>query len=65
MSHGGWGKKPRARSIKAVLFSLTLVTIIMSGLDLFGLDLVIHRLHKIAWIVGSDDILLGCRDDLT
>lgn len=45
--------------------SLTLVTVIMSSPDLFGLDLVIHRLHEIAGVVGSDDVLLSCRDDLT
>lgn len=45
--------------------SLTLVTVIMSSPDLFGLDLVIHRLHEIAGVVGSDDVLFSCRDDLT
>lgn len=50
---------------KSILVSLTLVTVVVSSLDLFGLDLVIHRLHEIAWIVGPDDVLLGRRDDLT
>lgn len=45
--------------------SLTLVTVIMSSLDLFGLDLVIHRLHEIAGEVGFNDVLFSCRDDLT
>lgn len=50
---------------KGIYVGLTLVTVIVNSSDLFGLDLVDHRLHEIAWKVGSDDVLLGCRDDLT
>lgn len=45
--------------------SLTLIAVIMYGLDLLGLDLILHGLHKIAWIVRFDDLLLSSRDHLT
>lgn len=66
MSHGWWvGNSPAGCSGNAGCVRLTLVAVVMSSLDLLGLDLVFHRLHEVAWIVGPDDVLLGCRDDLT
>lgn len=52
-------------STKITLASLTLVAVIMFSLDLFGLDLAIHRLHKIAWVVRFDNVPLSCGDYLT
>lgn len=61
VSQGRWAE---SRFNKSTYVSLTLVTVIVGSQDLFGLDLVIHRLHEVAGIVGSDDVLFGCRDDL-
>lgn len=44
---------------------LTLIAVVVCRLDLFGLDLSLHRLHEIAWVVRPDDVLLRCRDHLT
>lgn len=44
---------------------LTLIVVIVLGLDCrFGLDLTLHRLHEVAWVVRLDYFLLSCRDHL-
>lgn len=43
---------------------LTLVAVIMLRMHLFSLDLAIHRLYKIPWVVRFNNVLLGCRDHL-
>lgn len=44
---------------------LTLVAVVVLGIDLFCLDLVLHRLHEIARVVCFDNVLLGSGDHLT
>lgn len=58
-------RESKTESTKLILASLTLVAVIMFGLDLFGLDLALHRLHEIAWVVSFDNVLLSGRDHLT
>lgn len=44
--------------------SLTLVAVVVVRQDLFGLNLVLHRLYEKAWVVCSDYVLLSSRDNL-
>lgn len=43
----------------------TLIAVVVRRMDLFGLDLALHRLHEVARVVRFDNVLLSCRDHLT